>query len=224
MLPPIPQPEVRPGLYPKRVQGREGGRRSRGRQTHGPARWIMNWRERCRYDRGSQRPVGEAISSQWGRPCRPYSGPSRPRHSAVAALRWVYVVGLLVGTKGGASETDFGPGVRAEFGPAAPTCRAARSQRVTPSGNAAPPGRLARCAPPGPRSDASRLRARRLPRSAEQGRGQGSTYRNPRLQPPRSFRSQASPDGTLEPPALRVRAEPRMGGADADLTARPRLA
>lgn len=71
------------------------------------------------------------------------------------------VVGLLLGTKGGASETDFSPGVPTDFGPAAPTCRAAGNQRVTPSGNAAQPGRLARCAPPGPRSDASRLPARR---------------------------------------------------------------
>lgn len=35
------------------------------------------------------------------------------------------VVGLLLGTKGGASETDFSAGVLTDFGPAAPTCRAA---------------------------------------------------------------------------------------------------
>ncbi|XP_034870960.1 uncharacterized protein LOC118017140 [Mirounga leonina] len=57
---------------------------------------------------------------------------------------WLLGGELLVGTLGGASETDFeGPRVRTDFGPAAPTCRAAGNQRVTPSGNAAPPGRLA---------------------------------------------------------------------------------
>lgn len=54
---------------------------------------------------------------------------------------------------------------------AAHTCSTAANRRVTPNGNAVQPGRLARCAPPGPRYDASPLGLRRPHLSAEWGLG-----------------------------------------------------
>lgn len=115
------------------------------------------------------------------------------------------------------------PVAQASFGPAAPTCSAAGSPRVTPNGSATQPGCLARCAPPGPRSDASRLRARRQPLSDEQGRGHGGTYQNLRLAPPKSLRRlQSSRDRALGALARRVLAEPGRQKALPVSTARPR--
>lgn len=101
------------------------------------------------------------------------------------------------------------PGAETDFGPAAPTCSTALNPRVTPSGNEAQPGLLARCAPPGPRSDASQLRVRCPHLSAERGRRQSCTYQDLRLERRCSQRRQhPSPDGALGPPARRVGAEP----------------
>lgn len=100
------------------------------------------------------------------------------------------------------------PGAETDFGPAAPTCSTAPNPRVTPSGNEAQPGLLARCAPPGPRS-ASQLPVRCPHLSAERGRGQSCTYQDLRLERRCSQRSQhPSSDGALGPPARRVGAEP----------------
>ena len=71
-------------------------------------------------------------------------------------------------------------------GAAAHTCSTAANRRVTPNGNAVQPGRLARCAPPGPRYDASPRGVRRPHLSAGWGRGHGGTYRDLRLEPPKT--------------------------------------
>lgn len=168
-------------------------------------------------NRGNQGPECRGfrvtVSSQWRRLRGPCSGPVSPRGDRVGVRR-----GLVVGTKHG--RPDFSPGAGTDFGPAAPTCSAAPSPRVTPSGSAAPPRRLARCAPPGPHSAASRLRARRPPLSDEQGRGQSGTYPDLRLQLPKTtIQPRRCPRATGVEGPSRAR---DAGGAAADSTARPR--
>lgn len=95
--------------------------------------------------RGDRRPAVE-------KPCLPRSEPK----IAVAKARWpgwgVRISGgrILEGTKGGLHRPHFAPRGRNRLGPAAPTCSTAQNPRVTPSGNEAQPGLLARCAPPAP--------------------------------------------------------------------------
>lgn len=109
---------------------------------------------------------------------------------------------------------------RPGFGPAAPTRGAAQGQRVTFSGGAAPPGRLARCAPDGPRSNAWRLGARPAPRPDEKGRGQGDTHPNLRLEPPKTTVQSGRHSGATGAEGQGRAGE--AGGAAADPTARPR--
>lgn len=113
------------------------------------------------------------------------------------------------------------PGARTYFGPAAPNCSAAQGQRVTPSGSSVPPGRLARCAPPGPHSNASQLRARRPLSQTNRG---GEKVAPTRICDSSCRRPQSSPDDALGPLARRDGADRarEAGGAAADSTARPR--
>lgn len=102
---------------------------------------------------------------------------------------------------------DFGPEAGADLGPAAPTCSAAPSPRITRA-----PGEVRASRPP----------LRRPPLSDEQGRGQSGTYPDLRLQRPKT-----SIQPRRRPRATDVGGPRRAGdagGAAADSTARPRSA
>lgn len=97
-------------------------------------------------------------------------------------------------------QTLKAPGSEQTLAPPPPPAEQLGTSASLPAETPHRPGvwRGARLPAPAPTLRGSRPAARRPPLWAEQGRGQGSTYRDLRLQPPRSPRREANPDGTLE--------------------------